>query len=93
MLQKNNKEDLPFISRLAFKITELIFKYPNKTFHLRGIAKETCFSTTSVSRTITELEKFDIVVLEKTDITTNIRANLNSNTYAFYKRIFNLYLL
>lgn len=71
----------------TFKIAKLIFNFPNKTFHLRKIAKETKLSTTTVSNVI-ELLK-NILIIEKTEITTNIKANLDK--YTEYKRIFNIY--
>ena len=97
MSQKKDRREfrggLPNFKGPAFEITELIFNYPNKTFHIRQIAKETHLSTTPVIRIINELSKFNIITLEKTDITTNIKANMDSNNYYFSKRIFNLYRL
>lgn len=85
------KGNLPNLNGPKFEIIELIFDYPNKTFHIRQIAKETRLSTTTVTRTIKELSKFNIITVEKTDLTTNIKANLESGNYTFYKRVLNLY--
>ena len=85
--------ELPLFNGPSFEITETIFNFPNKVFHIRGLAKENRLSTTSVIRTINELKKYDIVKIEETSLTTNIRANLESEMYTFYKRIINLYRL
>ncbi len=91
MLQKKDKRGIFLFKESIFKIAELIFNYPNKEFHLRELAVQTGFSTTAITSGIKELEKFQIVRTEKTRLTTNIKANLESHAYVFYKRIFNLY--
>ncbi len=91
MLQKKDKRKIIFFKESMFKIAELIFNFPNKTFHVREFSKKTNFSTTAVTSAITELNKYKIVNVKKTNITTNIKANLESEAYYFYKKIFNLY--
>ena len=93
MLQKKDKHKILFFRESSFKVAELIFNYPNKTFHIRKLAKETKQSTTAVVSAIRDLSNFKIVRLDKTDLTTNVRANLDSEAYRFYKKIFNLYRL
>jgi predicted nucleotidyltransferase len=93
MLQKKDKSKILFFRESSFEIAKLIFDFPNKVFHLREIAKKTGFSTTAVAQSIAGLQRFDIVRVEKTDVTTNIRANLDSDAYLFYKKVFNLYRL
>ncbi len=93
MLYKKDREKILFFRESSFRVASLIFNYPHKIFHLRKLAKETGFSTTAVSDVIDELERFKIVEVEKTDITLNIRADLESEAYRFYKKIFNLYRL
>ncbi|MEM2131528.1 MAG: nucleotidyltransferase domain-containing protein [Candidatus Woesearchaeota archaeon] len=85
MLQK--KSNILF-KETTYKIAKLIFNYPNKVFHIRLLEKETKLSTTAVISAIKELK--DILIIEKTNITTNIKANLDSEDYRFYKRILNL---
>ena len=77
----------------VFKVALLIFSYPNKVFHIRELSKETGLSTTSVISAIKLLEKLKVILVKKTDLTTNIRANFDSESYVYYKRIFNLYML
>ncbi|MBD3203691.1 hypothetical protein GF327_05310 [Candidatus Woesearchaeota archaeon] len=97
MLQKKYRrkyrDHLPFISGSSFEITEEIFNYPTKTFHIRGLSKITSLSTTTVIKTVNELESYNVVKIEKTSITTNIKVNLESENYVFYKLMFNLYRL
>lgn len=91
MLQKNNKEKIIFFRESVFKVAEFIFNCPNKVFHIRELSRRTGFSTTAITSAIEDLNKFRIVSIEKTDLTTNIKANLESDAYVFYKKIFNLY--
>jgi predicted nucleotidyltransferase len=91
MLQK--KDRIMFFRESSFEIAKLIFDYPNKVFHLRQIAKQTGFSTTAVLQSVTDLLKFHIIKVEKTDVTTNIKADTDSEAYLSYKKVFNLYRL
>jgi len=73
------------------KVVLEIFNNPNKVFHLRLLAKKTKLSTTAIKKTILELEKLNIIKIQKTDLTTNISANLESEEYRFYKTLVNRY--
>ena len=93
MSQKKDKDKIIFFRESIFRVAELIFNHPNKVFHIRMLEKETGFSTTAVADSVNKLKEYGIVQLEKTDLTTNIRADLESEAYRFYKLIFNLYRL
>lgn len=93
MSQKKDKGKILFFRESVFKVAELIFNYPNKTFHIRMLEKETGFSTTAVIDSINELKKYDIAKVEETTLTTNVKANLESEAYRFYKIVFNIYRL
>ncbi len=93
MSQKKDKDKILFFRESVFKVAELIFNYPNKTFHIRLLEKETGFSTTAVIAAVEELKKYDIITVEETPLTTNVKANLDSEAYRFYKLVFNLYRL
>ncbi|MBS3156599.1 nucleotidyltransferase domain-containing protein [Candidatus Woesearchaeota archaeon] len=93
MLQKKDKEKILFFRESIFKVAELIFNYPNKTFHIRELTRKTNFSTTAVTKAIEELNKYNIVTIETTQLTKNVKANLESEEYRFYKLVFNLYRL
>ncbi len=87
------KYSYPLLKITTFRVAKLIFQTPHTVFHVRKLAKETELSTTAVLQAVKELEEAGIVMVEKTELTTNIKANLGSETYLSYKRIFNLYLL
>jgi predicted nucleotidyltransferase len=91
MLLKKDDGKIILFNESVFKVAELIFNYPNRIFHLREIAKETGLSTTAVMQSVEKLADFQIITVEKTNLTTDIRANLEAEEYVFYKRIFNLY--
>lgn len=91
MSQKKDKGKILFFRESVFKVAELLFNRPNVTFHIRGLAKETGLSTTAVIQAVEELSGF--LIVEKTAITTNVKADVESESYRFYKKIFNLYRL
>ena len=93
MSQKKNNEKILFFREAVFRVAELIFNNPNKTFYIRMLEKETKFSTTAVIGAVKELKSFDIIDIEETPLTKNIKANLDSEAYRFYKLVFNLYRL
>jgi predicted nucleotidyltransferase len=72
------------------EISSIIFAEPNRTFHMRELARESSLSTTSVTKAIRVLSEKNVIKNEKTIVTTNIRADLESKDYFFYKRIHNL---
>ena len=93
MSQKKDKAKILFFRESVFEVAKLIFNNPNKTYHIRMLEKETGFSTTAVIDAIKELKKFEIVTIEETPLTTNVKANLESEAYSFYKLVFDLYRL
>jgi predicted nucleotidyltransferase len=92
MSQKKYESSLLF-KRSLYYVAEQVFKHPSKTFHIRMLQKETGLSTTAVIAAVKELEKCGIVKIEKTTLTTNIKADIESDVYREHKRIFNMYLL
>ena len=93
MLRKKDKGKILFFRESVFKIAQLIFNFPHKTFHIRMLEKETGLSTTAIINSLEELEKYEIITIDKTPLTTNIKANIESQAYKFYKVIFNLFML
>jgi predicted nucleotidyltransferase len=93
MSQKKDTSPIFLFKESMFQVAKCIFTYPNKTFHVRMLANETKLSTTAVVRSLEELEQFQIITVEETSLTKNVKANLSSHSYPFYKTIFNLYLL
>ncbi len=93
MLFKKDSSKILFFRESSFKVAELLFNHPSATFHLRKIAKETKLSTTAVVQAIVDLKNADIILVEHSDFTKNVKANVESDIYKFYKRVFNLYRL
>lgn len=93
MLQKKDKGKIWFFKESIFSVAELIFNYPNKTFHIRMLEKETGFSTSAVIDSVNKLKEYGIVTIDETPLTTNIKADLDSEAYRFYKLVFNIYRL
>ena len=93
MLQKKDKGKVFLFRESVFRVAQVIFNHPHKTFHIRLLEKDTGFSTTAVTKAIEELQEYEIIIIEKTSLTTNVRANIESGAYRFYKIIFNLFIL
>ncbi len=93
MSQKKDKRKVLFFRESTFRVAKLIFDNPNRIFHIRLLDKETGFSTTAITQSVKELQDFRIIKVEKTPLTTNIQADLDSEAYRFYKIVFNLYRL
>ena len=55
MSQKKRQRKDTFFRESIFKVAELIFKYPNKTFHIRMFENETGFSTTAIIDSVKEI--------------------------------------
>lgn len=91
MLLKKDKGEKLFFKEAMFKVAELVFTYPNRTFHLREIAQETHFSTTAISQALSSLSALKIIATEETKLTKNVKADIDSEAYRFYKSILNVY--
>src|SRR3989338_8850597 len=91
MSQKKDKR--LFFRESSYQVARRIFNYPNTVFHIRKLAKETGLSTTAVESAIHELQEHQIIRVQDNDLTKNIQADLNSDAFRFYKRVFNLYQL
>ena len=94
MLQKNNKYQRPlFGTKAGLEIASIVFAYPHKSFHIRKLASELKCSTTAVTEGISILKKYNIITIEDTPITKNIKANLESEAYRHYKQLYNLFMI
>ena len=92
MLQKEDI-NIMFRTKGAFTIARAVFNYPHKSFHIRELAKEGKCSTTAVTQGMELLKKYGIITVEEGKITTDIKADIDSEDYRKYKLIFNLYRL
>lgn len=72
------------------KITELIFKSPEKWTHIREIARKLRISPETARKTLSRLKKKGIVEERRQANTLQFRANLESESYKQEKIIFNL---
>ncbi len=77
-----------FDKKSTEKIAEIFFKEPRKKYHLREIAREAEISVSTASLAVDELEKRNLVKVEK-GATKEIEANKNEN-FKDLKRIYNL---
>ncbi len=88
----SQKKDNMFVKSVT-GTAKLIFDSPNEVFHIRKIAKETGLSTTAVVSAVKKLKDLGVVLVEETDLTSNVKANLESESYFNIKQIMNLYRL
>jgi len=93
MLRKKDKGKVFLFRESVFRVAQIIFNNPHKVFHIRLLEKDTGFSTTAITKSIGELQRYEIILVERTSLTTNIKANIESEAYRFYKIIFNLFIL
>ncbi|MBI3033440.1 nucleotidyltransferase domain-containing protein [Candidatus Woesearchaeota archaeon] len=75
-----------------FKVMELFFKYPQKSFHIRELARLTGLSATGIIKIVKRLKKENLLVSHKTDTTEEISPNTDANFFHM-KRLYNIYSL
>ena len=74
------------------KIMGFFFKYPNKTFHIRELARLTNLSSTGIIKIIKRLKNERLIVSKKTKVLEEIKPDFEGN-FLFMKRLYNLYSL
>lgn len=74
------------------KVMEFFFKYPNRTFHIRELARLTKLSSSGIIKIIRKLKDENLLVSKKTKIIEEIKPNLGGD-FLFLKRLYNLYSL
>ena len=87
---KGEDASIIFSTKAGLQIAKLIFNYPHKSFHIRELARLTSFSTTAITKAIENLEKYKLIKVEM-NVAKEIKANIDSESYANYKLIFNIY--
>lgn len=80
MITKNN----------TLEIMEIFFKFPEKNFHLRELARMTKLSLPAIKKITGKLEKEKLLVLKKEKMFVNVYASRNEKFLAL-KRSYNLY--
>ncbi len=71
------------------KVLELLFDFPIKRFHLREMARILKISPPAVSNALKQLEKEEMVIIEK-GFLHEIKANLDNQNFKNLKRVNNL---
>ena len=71
------------------RILELLFLFPNRTFHLREIARSINISPPAIAKAIKELEGEELI-LSKRKFLFEIQANLSNKAFRNLKRVHNL---
>ena len=72
------------------KITELVFKNPEKWVHIRKMARLLKVSPNSIRKNIDKLKKIGIVQEQKEGVMIKYRANLEEESYKREKMLHNL---
>ena len=74
------------------KVMEFFFKYPNKIFHIRELARLTKLSSSGIIKIIKKLKEENLLISRKTQVIEEIKPNLEGN-FLFLKRLYNIYSL
>ena len=74
------------------KVMEIFFKNPNKSFHIRELARLTGLSTTGIIKKVKKLKKEDLLISKKEKVTEEVRPTFNDKFYLI-KRVYNIYSL
>lgn len=82
MITKNNN----------LKVMECFYKYPNRTFHIREIARLVELSSTGIIKIVKNLKQENLLVSEKKNMIEEIKPNLEGSFY-LSKRLYNIYSL
>lgn len=80
MITKNNE----------LKVMELFYKYPNKSFHIREIARLVHLSSTGIINIVKRLKAEGLIVSEKRNMIEEIKPNFDG-PFNLLKRLYNLY--
>lgn len=72
------------------KISEVLFRYPEKEFSLSDLAREAGVAKANIGKILGEFQKHGIISIEKLSKIWRIRANLGNPLYITSKIIYNL---
>lgn len=76
----------------TWKVLKLFFRYPEKEFHVRELARQTKLSAPGILKIVATLEKEGLLSSQRTKVVTNIKATRNEK-FLLFKRIDNLFSL
>jgi len=77
----------------SMKVMNLFFRYPNREFYVREIARLTKLSPSGILKITKRLEKEELILRKKGKVTENFVANRDSEEFISLKRTFNIYFL
>jgi uncharacterized protein len=77
----------------TFRILSVFIDAPSEEFHLRQLARMAGLSPSGALRILRKLEAAGILVKEKTQLSDNYKANLESREYLALKKGYNAYVL
>jgi len=75
------------------KVLEILFQYPEGEFSLSDLAKKSCVAKANIGKILGELEREEIISIEKLSKIWRIRANVDSPHYNKQKIVHNLDLI
>lgn len=75
-----------------YKVMEVFFKNPSRSFHIRELARITKLSSTGIINIVKRLKNENLLVSKKEKITEEVRPTFNEKFYLM-KRIYNIYSL
>lgn len=71
-------------------ILEWFFDNPTTSIHLRELSRKLKLSMPTIIKGINKLQKNNLIIIEKTIVVTNIKANLNNKKLIQLKKVNNL---
>lgn len=75
-----------------FKVMELFFKFPFKSFHIRELARLTDLSSSGIIKIIKKLKKEHLLISKKGKVTEEIKPDFDGK-FLLMKRLYNIYSL
>jgi|SRR3989344_6234194 len=79
-----------YIATAIQKVLEVFYKYPEKEFSLSDLAKEAGVAKANLGDVLSELEKLNMIQIEKLSKIWRIKANRTNWTYIRSKIVYNL---
>ena len=73
-----------------YKVMEYFFKYPNRTFHIRELARLTGLSSTGVIKIVKKLKKGHLLVSKKARMVEEVKPDFDGR-FVIMKRLYNLF--
>ncbi len=75
-----------------YKVMEYFFKYPNRVFHIRELARLTGLSSTGVIKIVKKLKNEKLLVSKKAKMVEEVRPDFGGK-FPLLKRIYNIFSL